>query len=79
MRIHLVNINVSKADALFTLYTQFYSVLQQNPLQIVQDVATVLGLVIDCEEVLETVQNIKPPSEGYDPETFMFSNHITTQ
>jgi hypothetical protein len=56
-----------------------YQDLIERPLAVVENVLDVLGGAREeAGRILETVTNIKPPSEGHkDPNTLYFVNHVT--
>jgi len=61
----------------FSNYAMPFGIMVQCPSIVANAVIYALGLKCDPNEVLKIVSEIKPPSKGYDPDSFYYSNHIT--
>lgn len=56
---------------------QSYYLWESDPLEFTKQIIEYTGLDVNPEIVLNKFNKIEPPKKGYDPETFLFHNHIT--
>jgi len=54
-----------------------YHEIVLHPGECIEKISEVMELPVDLDKVTKDFKAIKPPAEGYDPKTFLFSNHIT--
>lgn len=57
-----------------------YDIWEENPRYYAYLIVCELGLKtkVAPDDVLEDFQKISPPESGYDPKTFLFHNHVTS-
>jgi len=62
-------------------YTQHYYQIKDAPILAINNHIKVLGLtgIVTPEEVLEELNNVKPPANGWDASTFLHAGHITKE
>lgn len=60
-------------------YIQDFDMIKQDPQKLIQDYINLFGYqnLITAKQVKKRMDQIKPPKEGYDPETLLHVGHIT--
>ena len=62
-------------------YTQHYYQIKDAPILAINNHIKVLGLtgLVDPKEVLEELNEVKPPANGWDAKTFLHAGHVTKE
>jgi len=61
-----------------SVYQVHFNKLIQNPKRIIRDIARLLKITVNEEEVYQKFVACKPPKEGIDPITLLHAGHITS-